>query len=243
MSADDQPVEVRDTINRTELLKRIGSGVVVVGAAAPVFASSAFGKQMRSFPSQPNSGGSSGSRSSSSANAFRIRLPHGPRAVGDTFTVHITALDGSGKIVTDYDGSVSLSDETGTLSYDSGSIAWTRGSASVDVEIDDPIRRNRITVDDGSASTDSGPFPVVGPATQFVIKTPPAVNTDEPFLIKVKAIDSVGNTVGGFENTSLGLSDDTSTLNVTDTVWAKGVASITATVGAPSTADQIHIGG
>ena len=82
MSQDELPVELTP-MDRADLLKRIGVGVVVAGVVAPAFSSSAFAKTMRSSranrsdPSRPNSSGNSSSGPSGRISAFVIRIPAG----------------------------------------------------------------------------------------------------------------------------------------------------------------------
>jgi hypothetical protein len=248
MSSDEMPVEITEAMNRAELLKRLGAGVAVASFVAPTFASAAFARSTGSTKPPPGSPASSaapapsssGSTSRDALDHFNLTVPKGAVAVGTPFSIRIVAIDGSGDKLTTFSGTPTLSDETGTLSYDPDSINWVNGVATVTAQVGESVRHDAITVSYAGASSTVGSFAVVGSVSGAGLRVPRTVNADEPFTVRARAVDGAGNTVTNFNGPAV-LTDTTGTLVVQDTNWTDGIGLFTVTVSEPHTGDQVTV--
>jgi hypothetical protein len=105
--------------------------------------------------------------------AFRVDILEAPRA-GVAFAVSLTALDGQGRTVDGFDGSVAVSDLTGTVGPSSLG-PFTLGRLQALLTVGALAAADRVTVADalGHAGT-SAPFDVVaGPPVAVVFPGPP----------------------------------------------------------------------
>src|SRR5437588_12777012 len=105
-------------------------------------------------------------------------------------------MDAAGDVIRHYSGSASWSDTGGQLR---GRPAAFSGGVSVNtVTFATPLHAERITVKNGSVSSQSAVFNVVGPLAKFDIRVPTSPTAGSPFTVKVYAEDSAGNQLSGY---------------------------------------------
>ena len=134
------------------------------------------------------------------------------QTAGSAFGITITAMDANDNTVTNYTGTASLSDLTGTISPGiTGN--FNSGSWSGNVTITKSLTSNRISATSGSKTGTSNNFnvnPYVLDHFRFQTITSPRV-AGQSFGITIIAEDIYNNRVTNFTNT-VNLSDDTGTI-------------------------------
>ncbi|MFZ5516291.1 MAG: hypothetical protein ACOY90_06610 [Candidatus Zhuqueibacterota bacterium] len=139
------------------------------------------------------------------------------QVAGASFIVSIQALDAAGNVVTNFNGTASLSDLTGTISPTT-TANFSSGVWSGSVTITKSRTANQITVTSSGKAGNSNNFDVI-PASlhHFTIENIPSPQgAGTAFQITVYAMDSYENRVTSF-NTNASLSDGTGTISPTVT--------------------------
>jgi hypothetical protein len=158
---------------------------------------------------------------------------------GTSFTITITAKDASGKTVTGYAGSNSLSDTSGTISP-TATGSFTSGVWTGSVTITKAGTGDVISTSGGKSGT-SGAFTVNSGLvpTQFIIATISSPQTrGVAFSITVTAQDAYGNTVTGY-NAKNSLKDLSGTLNTMTGSFTACVWTGSVTITKASASDYI----
>jgi hypothetical protein len=120
-----------------------------------------------------------------------------PETVGVAFPLNISVLDSSNSLMTSYNGSALITDQTGTISPVTMNFVNGQGTASVTVS--DTLRNNFIVIDDGTANDTSGLFDVVNSGLHhFAFDSIGAQVKDVPFTISLSARDFFDDTVTAF---------------------------------------------
>jgi DNA-binding beta-propeller fold protein YncE len=109
---------------------------------------------------------------------------------GTAHTVTITPEDAAGNVIGDYAGSPTWSDSSGQLS---GAPATFSGGESRNTVTLNPARAEQITVTDGSVTSTSRVFNVVGPLAKFAVAGPGTGSAGTASTVTIKAEDSAGN--------------------------------------------------
>jgi large repetitive protein len=167
--------------------------------------------------------------------AFKVSSPV---TAGQQFTVKIVAEDALGDVITNYSGTPSWSDLTGTLSGSPG--AFSGGASVNSVTIANPHHRDQITVTDGGVSSQSGPFDVLGPLTTFSIKVYGPVTAGNPFSVIVYALDSLGDKLTSYHGTP-SWSDLSGGLSGSPGTFDSGISRNTVTLPSPYSGDRITV--
>lgn len=163
-----------------------------------------------------------------------------PDTVGVAFPLGISALDSLGGLLTSYNGSVLISDQTGTLSP--FIVNFAGGLAAASVTISDTLRNDFIVIDDGVANDTSGLFDVVNSGLHhFAVDSIGMQIKNIPFPVSLSARDFFDDTVTSFTGKA-DLWDKTGTLTPDSTgAFTAGVWSGSVNVGAGSNSDSIFI--
>ncbi len=143
-----------------------------------------------------------------------------PQVAGQAFTITITAYDTYGNVATDYTGTATLSDTTGTINpavtgtFIDG--AWT-GDVTINTAMDGVNITAVDTVDLGISGVSNDFDVVVAPADHFIFDTieSPQV-AEQAFTITITAFDEYENVAADYTGTAT-LSDTTGTINPTTT--------------------------
>lgn len=170
---------------------------------------------------------------------FAIELPAPNVAAGTPFNILLRAQDAYDHQLVDYDGSVAISDTTGTITP-TASGPFSAGIRTVTVTIADAQPGVRIQVDDRQGHTGTSPsFDVVGAGIDHFSFDPISdQQAGTPFAVTVHALDTNGNAVefGGTAN----LADATGTLFPTSCAdFSAGVCTVQVTVTAAEPADTL----
>lgn len=190
--------------------------------------------QSNSFAVEPSYAGVSG---------YTIDLIPTPQVAGQQFTITIRAVDVNGETVTGFNGLVTISDTTGTISP-STSQSFNRGIVSQPVTITRAMSNVRISVQDIAGNTGtSNPFNVIPGELDHLaiaeIPSPQRVNV--PFTISITAQDAYNNTVTGFNGT-VNLIDLTTTIQPTTSApFSAGILNQQITISAAFPADTITV--
>jgi len=141
----------------------------------------------------------------------------GQQVAGTSFIITIHALDAAGNVVTNFNGTASLSDLTGTISPMT-TANFSSGEWSGSVTITKSKTANQITVTSSGKAGNSNSFDVIPASLHHFtvddILSPQVAGSS--FQITVYAMDSFENRVTTF-NTNASLSDVTGTLSPTVT--------------------------
>ncbi|MDZ7304104.1 MAG: hypothetical protein ONB44_18415, partial [candidate division KSB1 bacterium] len=172
----------------------------------------------------------------------------GSQTAGTNFSIKITAKDANGNVVTGFTGTVTLSDNTGSLTPTSATIT-SGGTVTVNnVKITKALASVAITASSGSVTGTSNEFAV----THAVLDHFSVTNTSDgniasqqagtPFNIKIVARDLYENIVASFTG-SVALSNTTSSISPTTSGnFTNGVlASFSVTIAKTSAADVISV--
>ena len=118
-----------------------------------------------------------------------------PETLGLQFPVVIRTLTTPGDtVMTAYNGAVSLSDSTGSITPVTA--AFTAGVCSTHVMIAQDTAVTTITVEDGDTAGTSNAFAVINPGLHhFGIDSIPGINNSQPWPIAIEALDFYGDTV------------------------------------------------
>ncbi|MCK5146081.1 hypothetical protein KAR48_04955 [bacterium] len=184
---------------------------------------------------------------------FAFGTINSPQSAGADFSITIAAYDRFDNVQTNFSGSASLADDTGTIvvpsTSGSNTEAFVNGVWSGNVQITQSSSDNRIVVTGSGQSGTSGYFNVVaGTVDHFVFSSIGSQNAGAPFLVSISAFDAYNNTVISFTN-AVSLTDLTGTLTVQSTgtsntdnfnagIWTGNVQIITVQQNNVITADQ-----
>ncbi|MDZ7265488.1 MAG: hypothetical protein ONB16_12945, partial [candidate division KSB1 bacterium] len=142
---------------------------------------------------------------------FAIQNITSPQTAGVSFGLQVIAEDIYGNKVTSFNGTATLSDNTGTIAPTTTG-AFTAGQWNGNVSITKKQKDIRITIASNSVTSQSNQFNVqAGALDHFVIGNIVAQTAGVPFVIEVTAKDQFNNQVDQFEET-VNLSDDTGTI-------------------------------
>jgi DNA-binding beta-propeller fold protein YncE len=125
---------------------------------------------------------------------FVIGVPSSFTA-GTAHTVTITPEDAAGNVIGYLAGSPTWSDSSGQLS--GSPAAFSNGESSNTLTLN-PARAEQITVTDGSVTSSSKVFNVVGPLAKFAVGGPGSGSAGSASTVAIKAEDSAGNLVTGY---------------------------------------------
>jgi hypothetical protein len=175
----------------------------------------------------------------SAVDHFVISSIPATQLAGTSFAVSIAARDANGNLVTTYNGTASLADETAT--NNNTQITFSAGQWSGSVVILKSQTSNSLTVTGGGKSGTSNSFNVIAaPVDTFqigMIASPQTAGT--PFPLTLTAKDAYGNTATGFTGI-VNLDDDTHTIiPKNSTAFNNGV--LTQLVSLSSAANDIRI--
>ena len=169
---------------------------------------------------------------SSDIEQFNISTISSPKTAGENFNVTITALDNDGNIVTDFQGTASLSDLSGSIAPVTTE-NFVNGVWTGDVRISTAYTGNAITATSSGKVGTSNTFDVLhSNLDHFVLNSilsPQVAGTG--FTVTVTARDAFENTVKSFSNKVI-ISDNSGTVsppqssNFTNGVWT-GTLTIT----------------
>ncbi|NBC25951.1 MAG: hypothetical protein GVY08_03750 [Bacteroidetes bacterium] len=175
------------------------------------------------------------------AESFDFDNISSPQTAGEPFNISITALDSEGNRATGYQGSATLSVESGSISPNS--ISFTNGSASEDVTLDEARDDQRTTAEDGSITGTSNAFDVesgsIVPLNSDVNASPTTLQVGNSSTLSIQLRD-------GNDNVISGLSDSDFTIEPTGnatagTVTESGSTGNYSTTISNNTAEQVTI--
>jgi streptogramin lyase len=162
----------------------------------------------------------------------------GVPTAGQSFTVNVYAEDAVGTVVRDYGGSPTWSDASGTLSGSPD--AFSNGVSTNTVTISSAYKGDRITVTDGSVSTEGGAFNVVGPLAKFVIPVHGPLTVDQGITPLVYAEDSLGDVIRNYSG-SPSWSDLPGQVFGSPEPFYNGISTNSVAWGFPYNRDQITV--
>ncbi len=173
---------------------------------------------------------------------FSVELPAPNVAAGTPFNIVLQARDVHDHPVGDFDGSVAISDSTGTIAP-TASGAFSAGMRTVTVTIAEAQPGVQIQVDDRQGHSGSSPvFDVVGAGIDhFAIEPIADQQAGTPFAVSLRALDANDNTVE-FGGTAQ-LADSTGSLSPTSCAdFTAGVCTVSVTVTTAAAADVLTAG-
>ncbi len=142
---------------------------------------------------------------------FAVQNIASPQTAGSAFGLQVTAEDVYGNQVTSFNGTATLSDNTGTI-FPTTTGAFNSGQWNGNVTITKKQKDVRITISSNGITSQSNQFNVqAGAVDHFVVDNIAAQTAGVPFVIEVTAKDQFNNQVDQFEET-VNLSDDTGTI-------------------------------
>lgn len=154
---------------------------------------------------------------SSSVDHFEIATIGSPKTAGNAFQLTITAKDAQNNTVTTFSGTVTIDDETGTITPKTSG-AFANGVRTENVTITKAVSNNQITVTAGTKAGESNTF-AVNPAAldhfEFATITSPQV-ASTAFSISLTARDPFDNQVTSF-NDKAALTVNKGTISPTQT--------------------------
>ncbi|MDZ7376519.1 MAG: hypothetical protein ONB13_07845, partial [candidate division KSB1 bacterium] len=176
---------------------------------------------------------------------FAIDPIASPQAAGTWFNIKATAQDQYGNIATGFNGTVAISDLSGSISPTiSGN--FSNGQWSGQVKISAPYNNDKITVtrSGGSENGSSNLFNVtVGSLDHFVISNVATQTAGVPFAITITAKDIEGNTVTSFVG-PVTIGDLSGSISPKASgVFSNGVRNETVTITSSFQSDQIVVTG
>lgn len=163
---------------------------------------------------------------------------------GQPFALLVTAKDSHSNTVTGFTGSVSIQDQTGTISPQASG-NFSAGVWSGNVTVSQTVTNNLIEVQKsgGTESGQSNTFNVVSNSVDhFEINTISSPQTaGNSFQITITAKDAQNNTVSTFNSTA-GLSDLTGTISPqTSGAFSNGVRTETVTITTSTSSNTISV--
>ena len=168
---------------------------------------------------------------------FAIAVPARPVS-GSPQTITVTAMDASGDVIGDYSGSPSWSDTGGQLS--GAPAAFSGGVSRNAVTFAKPVHGERITVTDGSVSSQTPAFNVFGPLAKFVTSVSSSQTAGKPFTVRLIAEDSAGNVLTGYRGSPT-WSDLSGHLTGSPVAFTSGVSMNTVTLPNAYKSDTITV--
>ncbi|MBN1155155.1 hypothetical protein JXB12_09590 [candidate division KSB1 bacterium] len=180
---------------------------------------------------------------SSDINRFLISTITSPKIAGDNFPITITALDKDGNIVTDFQGTASLSDLSGSITPGTTE-NFSNGVWTGDVRITEAFALNAITATSSGKVGTSNSFDVIHASLHhFVINSvlsPQVAGTG--FTVTITARDVFENDVKNFTN-KVTITDNTGTVSPPQsTNFSQGKWSGSLTITKAQNDVQITVG-
>ncbi len=176
---------------------------------------------------------------------FAIDPIASPQAAGAWFAMKVTAQDQYNNTVTSFNGTVNISDLTGSINP-TVSGTFSNGQWSGQAKISSPYTNDKITVTrSGGSETGSSNFfnVTVGSLDHFTISNLATQTAGVPFTITITAKDIEGNTVTSFVG-PVTIGDVSGSISPqTSGVFSNGVRNETVTVTVSSQSNQIVVTG
>lgn len=173
--------------------------------------------------------------------AIQVKLGM-PVSAGGGFDLKALAYDASGNFLAGYAGLAAWSDTSGELTGPPAT--FTAGVSSTSAAlIADPFHADRVSVQSGAVTGQTGLFNVYGPLDHLQVVGPPAlVFAGVPFGVKVQARDAAENALTGYSG-SASWSDLTATLSpASPGSFVGGTLKVAgATISSGGSGDQITV--
>jgi hypothetical protein len=165
------------------------------------------------------------------------------QAAGEFFAIVVRARDEQNNEATSFNGTVTLSDLTNTITP-SSSGAFNRGVWSGNVKITQTRANDVITVNGGGKTGDSNPFNVTASTIDhFDISNINNLTADNSFDVTITAKDASNNTVNSFNGT-VAISDLSGSIApATSNAFNSGTLTQSFTITKSYTADKITVTG
>ncbi|MCI0693166.1 hypothetical protein L0337_14325 [candidate division KSB1 bacterium] len=169
--------------------------------------------------------------------------PISDQATNEPFSITIRARDANGNLATSFNGTVTISDLTNTITP-TASLPFINGVRNESVKISQTRTGDVITVSSGSASGNSNPFNITAVTVDhFVINTIGNQTAGQPFPITITARDASNNPVTAFNGT-VTVSDLSGSITpVTSNPFINGTLTQNFTITKSFTNDQITVTG
>ncbi len=161
---------------------------------------------------------------------------------GSPFNILLSARDAYGHLVTTFDGSVAISDSTGSITP-TASGRFVSGERTVTVTIAVAQAGVRILVDDHQGHTGaSTPFNVVGAGIdRFEIDAIADQQAGAPFVLTIRALDEMGNPIESYAG-GVDVADATGTISPDQCApFVDGACSASVTVVRAHPADVVLV--
>jgi hypothetical protein len=164
----------------------------------------------------------------------------GPVSAGSPFTVTAKAVDSAGNLLSDLNGAATWSDLSGQLSP-STPANFVNGVSTTTATVSVAFKDDRVTVNTGGVSGQSGPFAVQGGLSRIAVSVATPVFAGTPFVVKARAYDSVGNLLTYFNRTAK-WSDLSGQLSPSaPSSFVNGISTTSATVPSAFNNDRITL--
>jgi FKBP-type peptidyl-prolyl cis-trans isomerase 2 len=161
------------------------------------------------------------------------------QTVGQSFAITLTVMDAYGNVLSDFNGTVALSDTTGTITPTEvvcNNGIWA-GAVTI---IQDHPEVYIIALESGVARGRSNAFAVLGgPLATFVFSQVPTQTVGVPFTVTITAMDAFANPVTAYSGFNI-LTDTTGTITPTTTpAFVNGTVQLAVTVNQAYAQDVI----
>jgi hypothetical protein len=184
-----------------------------------------------------------GAFAASRVDHFAVTVSPRTPAAGQDITITATAKDASNATVKDYDGTMTFSDSSGTLSAsDQGK--WTSGVSATTAKVNVGVRGDVVTVQTADGiSGKSAAFNVTGPADHLAVTVSPRTPTvGQNITITTTAKDANNLTVTSYAAKTTTVKDSSGKISASEPgQFANGVSTTTATVGSAVHGDVIDV--
>jgi hypothetical protein len=159
--------------------------------------------------------------------------------VGGAATLKVTAYDSAANLVAGYAGPASVTDDDGVLAPPGAWSTPSTGVVSASVSFSAAAKGDKIEVADGSLTSTSNAFNVIGPAVSLKASvTPTSVLVSGSATVKTTAYDSAGNVATGYTGTPA-LSDSAGVAVFSLAAAVNGVSTATMTFSGPAKGDKV----
>ncbi len=164
------------------------------------------------------------------ATHFTVSAP-GVATTGTAISVTVTALDATGALANEYEGTIHFTSTDGSAVLPANSqLANGVGTFSVTFQT---VGTQTITASDtvtSSITGTSGPIVVSGPATHIAVSAPASATGSVSFTFTVTAQDAFGNTATGYAGTVHFTSTDAIAVLPADAALISGTRTFSATL-------------
>jgi DNA-binding beta-propeller fold protein YncE len=157
---------------------------------------------------------------------------------GSPATLTLTARDSAGNRLTSYAGSPTWSDQSNQIT--GSPTAFSGGVSQTSVTFGQPVHADTITVADGSVSSKTKTFSVLGPFAKFAIHVPVSATHGTAFGVTIDAEDAAGNLVKTYAGTPT-WSDTSNQLTGSPTSFSGGVSTNSVTLANPVKSDRLQV--